>query len=82
MIDGHRISKKLKNSDFIELLSNFSENNFHTTKHTFFRLKEREREVFKQKIIKEILLSEIPILDDNSLPVINLLIKIKSNIFF
>lgn len=62
MIKGHRIEKKIEVNDFISLVKDFKENDIITTKHTFFRLREDDRKIFKDKIIKEIILSQSPVL--------------------
>lgn len=60
MIKGHRIEKKISVEQFLSIIKNFDMNDYHTTDHTFFRIKEKERKIFKDKIIKEYLLGATP----------------------
>ncbi len=62
MIRGHRIEKKVETSTFLDSIKEFTEEQICTTKHTFFRLNEEERKVFKDKLIKEYILAQTPIL--------------------
>jgi len=60
MIKGHQIEKKLEIEKFEKIVANYSEDDIHTTKHTFFRLKEKDRKIFKEQIITDHLLSRRP----------------------
>lgn len=62
MIQGHRIAKKIDVQDFLGKIRGVSEKDIETTGHTFFRLAEKQRKIFKEKIIKEIVLSQDPFL--------------------
>lgn len=62
MIKGHKIERKIKIKDYLAIISNFTEEQIYTTDHTFFRLKEKERKVFKDRLIKEFILGQDPIL--------------------
>lgn len=62
MIRGHLIKQKINVEDYLAIIKNFKEDNIKTTDHTFFRLKEGERKVFKDNIIKEIILADKPLL--------------------
>lgn len=62
MIKGHKIERKIEIKEFIDIVKNFKENDINATNHTFFRLNEQQRKVFKDKLIKEIILNETPIL--------------------
>jgi hypothetical protein len=62
MIKGHKIERKIEINDFLDMTKSFNEQNIITTDHTFFRLNEKQRKIFKEKVIKEYILSEIPIL--------------------
>ncbi|MEA3514387.1 MAG: hypothetical protein U9R34_02845 [Nanoarchaeota archaeon] len=60
MIKGHRIERKIEIEDYLAIINNLNEEKIKTTKHTFFRLKEKERKIFKEKVIREFILREIP----------------------
>jgi len=62
MIKGHQIQKKVKIGTFSDIINQYKEEDIRTTKHTFFRLREKERKVFKDKVIKEYLLEQEPVL--------------------
>ena len=62
MIKGHKIELEIEIKEFLDWIRNIKEADIITTKHTFFRLKEGERKVFKDRIIKEYILSDTPIL--------------------
>jgi len=59
MVEGHKIQKRVNINEFLDRLK---ECEIKTTDHTFFRLNKRQRKIFKEKIIKEIILSEDPFL--------------------
>ena len=62
MIEGHKIAKRVNVEEFLETMRQFKENQIKTTDHTFFRLSQEQRKVFKDTILKEYLLNEIPVL--------------------
>ena len=62
MIKGHKIERKIETKDFTDIIKNLSEDCINTTDHTFFRLNEKQRKVFKEEVIKGVILKEIPIL--------------------
>lgn len=61
MVDGHRISKKVNTEKFLEQIRHYSKNQIECTNHTFFRLNEKQRKIFKCEKIKDYLLDEIPL---------------------
>ncbi len=61
MIKGHKIKKEISIIDFLEIIKHLDEENINTTRHTFFRLNEKQRKVFKEKLIKDLILEGIPI---------------------
>jgi len=61
-IIGHRIEKKLSIQEFSELMGNYSSESIICTEHTFFRLSERQRKLFKCTELKSYLLEKRPIL--------------------
>ncbi len=62
MIKGHRIEKKEEASRFLDRIKNYDKEVIYCTKHTFFRLSEKQRKVFKCEYLKRLLLEEEPIL--------------------
>lgn len=61
MIKGHKIEKRVEVQNFISIIEEFSGKDVSTTKHTFFRLKEADRKIFKESIIKECILRQDPV---------------------
>lgn len=62
MAKGHRIEKDVEVKTFLEIIKNYTEEQIITTQHTFFRLNEEERKIFKESVLKEYLTAKIPIL--------------------
>lgn len=62
MIKGHKIELKIDINEFLDKIKDIKEEEIITTEHTFFRLREKERKVFKERIIKEYILGDRPIL--------------------
>jgi len=62
MVKGHKIEKKVEVETFLETIKNYTEEQIITTQHTFFRLDEEERKIFKESMLKEYLLAKVPIL--------------------
>lgn len=62
MAKGHRVEKKVEVKIFLETIKNYTEEQIITTQHTFFRLNEEERKIFKESVLKEYLTAKIPIL--------------------
>ena len=60
MVKGHRIKRKVKISDFLDLINNYSRENINCTEHTFFRLSEKQRKIFKCDSIEDYLLEKTP----------------------
>ena len=54
MTKGHRIEKRIEVKIFLETIKNYTEEQIVTTQHTFFRLNEEERKIFKDEVIKSI----------------------------
>lgn len=61
MIKGHRIERKIEVKDFLDIISGFKEEDILTTEHTFFRLSQKQRKIFKDKIIKDYLCGANPV---------------------
>ena len=62
MTKGHRIEKRIEVKTFLETIKNYAEEQIVTTQHTFFRLNDEERKIFKESVLKEYLTAKIPIL--------------------
>ncbi len=62
MIRGHRIEKREDIRKFLQTIGYYTEDNIYCTQHTFFRLSEKQRKVFKCENLKEFLLEKQPIL--------------------
>lgn len=61
MFDEHKKDGKLKVSRFRESLAKFGEENLETTDHTFFRLSEKQRKIYTEKELKEIIFNNKPL---------------------
>ena len=59
--EDHKIQKSINNKDFLDLMSNYKEEDVFCTDHTLFRLNGRQRKLFKCKELKEYILNEIPL---------------------
>ena len=62
MTKGHRIEKGIEVRTFLEIIKNYSEEQIVTTQHTFFRLNEEERKIFKESVLRGYLTTKIPVL--------------------
>lgn len=62
MVKGHKIEKKISIGKFLDIIKNYSNEQIITTEHTFFRLNEEERKIFKESMLEEYLTSKVPIL--------------------
>ena len=61
MIRGHRLKEIIDTHEFIEKVRYYTKKDISCSPHTFFRLSEKQRLVFKCEDIKHIILNEIPI---------------------
>ena len=62
MIKGHQIERKEEVETFLARVKYFQNNDIECTGHTFFRLSEKQRKLFKCEHIKEIILHSVPLL--------------------
>jgi len=62
MIFGHRIKKRIEINKFLEQIQGFEEKDIDTSHHSFFRFSEKQREIYDNEFIKNILLHETPFL--------------------
>ena len=60
MVQGHRIERKIKVNNFLDIIKNYSRESINCTDHTFFRLSEKQRKIFICDKIRDYLLLEIP----------------------
>ena len=61
VVTGHRIERKVEIDEFLELMKNYSKEKIECTKHTFFRLSEKQRKIFKDEDILRYILEQKPI---------------------
>ncbi len=62
MIKGHKIERKIEIAEFLEHVKELNKSDINTTDHTFFRLNQKQRKVFKEGVIKELILHKSPLL--------------------
>ncbi|MEK6875541.1 MAG: hypothetical protein AABX30_02565 [Nanoarchaeota archaeon] len=62
MLSGTKIEEKLEVNKFIELISKYPKEQIECTSHTFFRLSQKQREIFNSEELRKILLNEKPFL--------------------
>ena len=61
MVDGNKIIEKVEIDNILELIKEYSEEQIECTNHTFFRLSEEQRKVFKCEELKNYILYESPV---------------------
>lgn len=61
LIKAHQIENKIENATFLELILNYKKENIYCTNHTFFRLNEQQRKLFKCINLKEYIINEVPL---------------------
>lgn len=49
MIDGHKIKEKITIKSFLEKLNSYPPKNLNITPHAFFRLSEKQRNLYKEE---------------------------------
>jgi hypothetical protein len=62
MFDDTRIKEKVPVAVFLERIKKSKPENIECTKHTFFRLSEKQRMIYESGKLKEIILKETPFL--------------------
>lgn len=62
MFDNTKIKKRVDVGDFIKLIQKYAPEQIECTDHTFFRLSEKQREIFTCNELKGILKKEKPFL--------------------
>ena len=61
MAYGNLISKKVEINEFLETIKGYKSEHIECTNHTFFRLSEKQRKIFKCEKLKEFILHEEPV---------------------
>ena len=61
MLDEHKVVDKLKISTFVQKIKEYGYNNIEATNHTFVRLSSKQRKIYTEKNLKDILFYETPI---------------------
>ena len=62
MVEGHKIKKKVEIEVFLEYLDEYNEENLESTAHTFFRFSEKQRKIYNESFIKELIFNQRPFL--------------------
>jgi len=62
MFRGHRILEKVEVQHFFDLIRYFDESRVILTNHAFFRLDHVQRKVFKEGVLKDMVLRDVPVL--------------------
>lgn len=62
VVIGHRIEQKIEVEEFLNLIESYDRGSIEYTKHTFFRLSEKQRKIFKDENISDYILERKPIL--------------------
>jgi len=60
MVKGHRIERAIETEEFLELMKTYINESIECTHHTFFRLNNKQRKIFKCQKIRDLLIHEIP----------------------
>ena len=61
MLDEHKVTEKIKVSEFIKEVKEYGYDYIEATKHTFFRLREKQRKIYTEETLKKIIFNETPI---------------------
>ena len=62
MVYGNIIVKKIEVKEFLDIIKDYKAEQIECTNHTFFRLSEAQRKIFKCEKLKELILHEEPIM--------------------
>ena len=62
MFEETKIKKKVDIDEFIRFVKEHNSEQIQCTSHTFFRLSENQRKLFKCEHLKELLVNEIPLI--------------------
>ncbi len=58
---GNLIAKKLEIEEFLSIIKDYKSEQIECTEHTFFRLSDKQRKIFKCEKLKEYILHDTPI---------------------
>ncbi|MCK5624770.1 hypothetical protein KAI04_02930 [Candidatus Pacearchaeota archaeon] len=61
MIEEHKVKDKIKISIFLKKIKEYGYENIEATAHTFFRLSQKQREVYTEEVLKKIIFNEKPL---------------------
>ncbi len=61
MFDEHKLKEKLKVSTFLRKIKEYGYDNIESTAHTFFRLSQKQRKIYTEEVLKNIIFNEKPI---------------------
>ena len=62
MADSHRIVRIIEINEFIQIIKYYNENQIIITKHTTFRLNQEQRKIFKDEMLKDLIMNQVPML--------------------
>ncbi len=62
MAQGHQIARKTRVEDFLNEIKECPKGNITCTRHTFFRLSEKQREVLTEEKLKDLICAGCPVL--------------------
>ena len=61
MVQGHRVERILPVEQFLEFIQSYSRDKITCSGHTFFRLSEQQRKVFKCSALVDMVLAKMPV---------------------
>ena len=61
MVDGHKITKNVAIENYISMINDYVEDEIILSDHALFRIREKDRKIFKDKVIKLIIRRISPI---------------------
>ncbi len=62
MLGDTKIKERVSTKKFLEIISKYDAKNLECTSHTFFRLSQKQREIFTSNELRKIVLKEKPFL--------------------
>lgn len=62
MVLGHKIKEKIDINKFLEQIQEYKKEEISITKHTLFRLNEKQKKAYDEEFIRELLFNETPFL--------------------
>jgi hypothetical protein len=62
MVLGHKIKEKVDINKFLEQIQEYEKEDISITKHTLFRLNEKQKKAYDEEFIRELLFNETPFL--------------------